>query len=101
MARCECGLVSAGCKGVPTRRRKAARQTGAEVRPTNRPHGQKPRFAGSDGRFQLSNYLNSPCSTSHKGEAAFLRLAASIERITQARSLPDPQLTFQMTSRTS
>ena len=44
----------------------------------------------------LSNYLTYALLNQPKVEAAYYDWRASIERITQARSLPDPQLTFQM-----
>ena len=89
-------LVWAGCKGVPTRSEKAARQQAHEVAANYRPHGQKPPLPVLTADSSLSNYLAFAMLNQPKVEAAFYDWAASIERITQARSLPDPQLTFQM-----
>ncbi|MEI6779546.1 MAG: TolC family protein [Verrucomicrobiota bacterium] len=44
----------------------------------------------------LSNYLTYALLNQPKVEAAYYEWSASIERITQARSFPDPQFTFQM-----
>jgi outer membrane protein TolC len=44
----------------------------------------------------LSNFLTFAMLNQPKVESAYYDWAASVERITQARSLPDPQLTFQM-----
>jgi len=89
-------LVSAGCNGVPTRSENAARQQAHEVAANYRPRGQKPPLPVLTADSSLSNYLAFAMLNQPKVEAAFYDWAASIERITQARSLPDPQLTFQM-----
>jgi len=44
----------------------------------------------------LSNFLAYAMLNQPSVEAAYYDWAASVERITQARSLPDPQFTFQM-----
>src|SRR5208282_1437553 len=44
----------------------------------------------------LSNYLSYALLNQPRVEAAYYDWLASIERITVERSLPDPQLTFQM-----
>ena len=89
-------LAAAGCKGVPTRSEKAARQQAHEVAANYRPRGQRPPLPVLTADSSLSNYLAFAMLNQPKVEAAFYDWTASIERITQARSLPDPQLTFQM-----
>src|SRR6185369_5203902 len=44
----------------------------------------------------LSNFLTYAMLNQPKVEAAYYDWAASIERITQARSFPDPQFAFEM-----
>ena len=89
-------LALSGCVGVPTRSEKSARQQAQAVAADYRPHGQKPALPVLTAESGLSNYLAFAVLNQPKVEAAFYDWAASIERITQARSLPDPQLTFQM-----
>ena len=86
----------AGCKGFPTKTEKAARRQAQAVADAYRPHGQKPPLPVLTADSSLSNYLTFAMLNQPKVEAAFYDWAASIERITQARSLPDPQVTFQM-----
>ena len=90
------GLLLAGCKGIPTRTEKEARQQVKAVAADFRPHGKKPSLPVLTSDSSLSNYLAFAMLNQPKVEAAFYDWAASIERITQARSLPDPQLTFQL-----
>jgi outer membrane protein, heavy metal efflux system len=89
-------LALTGCKGVTTRGEREARRQMSAVTGTYRPHGQKPPLPVLTANSSLSNYLAFAMLNQPKVEAAFYDWAASIERITQARSLPDPQLTFQM-----
>jgi outer membrane protein TolC len=89
-------LAVTSCKGIPPRgEREARRQMSAETR-TYRPHGQKSPLPALTPESSLSNYLAFAMLNQPKVEAAFYDWLASIERITQARSLPDPQFTFQM-----
>ena len=89
-------LLFSGCKGFSTKSEKEARQQVQVVGANYRPHGQKPPLPVLTADSSLSNYLTFAMLNQPKVEAAFYDWAASIERITQARSLPDPQLTFQM-----
>lgn len=90
------GGLLAGCKGIPTKGEKAARRQAEEAAKTYRPHGDKPALPELTTDSGLSNYLAFAMLNQPKVEAAYYDWLASIERITQARSLPDPQLTFQM-----
>jgi outer membrane protein TolC len=89
-------LVLAACKGVPTRSEKQARQQYQTVARTYRPHNQKPTLPVLSANSSLSNFLAFAMLNQPKVEAAYYDWVASIERITEARSLPDPQITFQM-----
>jgi cobalt-zinc-cadmium efflux system outer membrane protein len=89
-------LLLAGCKGVPTRGEKEARGQAQTVAASYRPAGQKPALPLLTASSGLSNYLAYALLNQPKVEAAYYDWRASIERITQARSFPDPQFTFQM-----
>ena len=90
------GLLLAGCKGIQTAGEKEGRRNARSVGASYRPHGQKPQLPSLSADSSLSNFLAFAMLNQAKVEAAYYDWAASIERITQARSLPDPQLTFQM-----
>ena len=90
------GLLAAGCKGIPTKGEKAARQEIETVAAQYRPDGQKPALPILTPDSGLSNFLAYAMLNQPSVEAAYYDWAASVERITQARSFPDPQFTFQM-----
>lgn len=85
-----------GCRGIPTKSEKEARDNIQDVSFDYRPHGKKPALPVLTADSSLSNFLAFAMLNQPKVEAAFYDWAASVERITQARSLPDPQFTFQM-----
>ncbi|MGO8675029.1 MAG: TolC family protein [Limisphaerales bacterium] len=89
-------LLLAGCKGFPTQSEKEARGQAQTVASAYRPHEQKPALPVLTTTSSLSNYLSYALLNQPKVEAAYYNWSASIERITQARSFPDPQFTFQM-----
>ena len=89
-------LLLAGCKGISTRGEKEARSQAQSVAASYRPQGQKPTLPLLTASSSLSNYLTYALLNQPKVEAAYYEWSASIERITQARSFPDPQFTFQM-----
>jgi outer membrane protein TolC len=88
------GLVLAGCRGIQTSGEKQARQdfgaVAGQYRPANRPALPELTPDSSLSNFVASALLNQP-----QVATAYYDWAASIEGITVARSLPDPQLTFQ------
>jgi outer membrane protein TolC len=90
------GLVFVGCKGVPTRSEKAARKQLETVESDYRPQGHKPALPVLTPDSGLSNFLAYAMLNQPAVEAAYYDWAAAVERITQARSFPDPQFTFQM-----
>src|SRR4051812_19878998 len=89
-------LLMDGCMGIPTKAEKEARQQQIAVSETYRPHGLKPELPELTPQSNLSNFLTYALLNHPKVEAAYFDWLASIERITQSRSVPDPQFTFQM-----
>jgi len=85
-----------GCKGIPTKSERQSRADLKAVTQTYRPDGQKPVLTPLTATSSLSNYLTYALLNQPKVEAAYYDWAASVERITTARSLPDPQFAFQM-----
>ena len=90
------GLVLTGCKGVAVKGEKEARRQTREVAAYYRPHGQKPPLPVLSTNSSLADFLTYALLNQPQVEAAYYDWLAAVERITVARSLPDPQLTFQM-----
>jgi len=86
----------AGCKGLPTRGEKAARAKLGEVAETYRPAGRKPELPRLTTQSDVGDFLQYAMLNQPQVEATYYDWSASVERITTARSRPDPQLTFQM-----
>lgn len=86
----------AGCRGTLVQGEKEARQQAEQVTEQYRPNGQKPSLPVLGPDSALSDYLTYALLNQPKVEAAYFDWLASVERITVQRSLPDPQLTFQM-----
>lgn len=86
----------AGCKGVPTKAEKEARRQIQEAGAHYRPNDHKPALPVLTTNSTLGDYLTFALLNQPGVEAAYYDWEASVERITTARSLPDPQLTFQM-----
>lgn len=84
-----------GCKGIPTQGEKAARQDMRAVTLSFRPRGQQPVLPTLSTNAALDDYLRFAMLNQPSVAAAYFDWAASVERITIERSLPDPQLTFQ------
>jgi outer membrane protein, heavy metal efflux system len=85
-----------GCTGIPAKGEKAARQQIRETASSYRPHGQRPTLPILTTNSTLGEFLTYAMLNQPTVEAAYYDWAASVERITTARSFPDPQLTFQM-----
>jgi outer membrane protein TolC len=85
-----------GCKGTPTKGERAARQQALAVGAAYRPGGQRPVLPVLTTNSGLQEFLTCALLNQPQVEAAYYDWLASVERITPARSLPDPQLTFQM-----
>ncbi len=84
-----------GCKGIPTKGERAARQDLKTVGDAYRPQHQRPTLPTLQTNASLSNFLYFAVLNQPQVEAAYYEWAASVERITRERSLPDPRLTFQ------
>lgn len=85
-----------GCKGLPVRGEKEARQQVADVSESYRPGGRKPALPVLSTNSTLADFLTFALLNQPTVEATYFDWLASVERITVQRSLPDPQLTFQM-----
>ena len=85
----------AGCRGIQTPGEKQARQDFGAVAGQYRPDQHPPILPELTADSSLSNYLAFALLNSPTVEAAYYDWAASVENITVARSLPDPQITFQ------
>jgi outer membrane protein TolC len=90
------GIMLAGCRGIPTAAERAAREEARAYAWDYRPDGKRPPLPVLTADSSLSNFLTYAMLNSPKIEAAYYDWLASIERITQARSFPDPQFAFQM-----
>ncbi|HOX59313.1 MAG TPA: TolC family protein [Candidatus Paceibacterota bacterium] len=89
-------MLLAGCRGVPAKGEKEARRQVQAVASTYRPEGRKPALPALTSQSSLSNFLTYALLNQPKVAAAYFDWVASVERITVQRSLPDPQLTFEM-----
>ncbi len=89
-------IFLAGCKGFPTQSEKEARRQLQDTAATYRPDGRKPTLPVLTTNSSLAEFLTFALLNQPQVEAAYYDWAASVERITTARSLPDPQFTFQM-----
>src|SRR5262249_12593330 len=89
-------VLIAGCKGIASKTEKEARQRLQKEGDTYRPNGQKPQLPALSTNSGLADFLAYALLNQPKVEATYFDWLASVERITVQRSLPDPQLTFQM-----
>ncbi|KAB2639434.1 MAG: TolC family protein [Verrucomicrobia bacterium] len=89
-------LLLTGCTGFSTPGERAARSRAETAAARYRPNGHKPTLPQLTATSSLRNFLTFALLNQPKVEVAYYDWRASIERITQARSLPDPQFTFQM-----
>src|SRR5579883_3350046 len=85
-----------GCKGIPTPSEKAARYDLERVSAVYRPGGLPPVLPVLTSNSSLSNFIEFAFLNQPAVSAAYYDWVASVERITQARSFPDPQFAFQM-----
>ena len=89
-------LFFSGCTGIQTQDERQAREQMQAVSGDYRPGGQKPALPVLTTNSGLGDFLSYAMLNQPKVEAAYFDWVASVERITVQRSLPDPQLTFQM-----
>lgn len=90
------GIIAlAGCRGISTPGERNARAGLQSVAKVYRPDGPRPQLPALTADAGLDVFVQYALLNQPRVEAAYYDWAASIERITTARSLPDPQLTFQ------
>lgn len=84
-----------GCTGAPTASERQARSDVDTVRSMYRPGEAKPTLPNLSKDSPLADYLRFAMLNNPRVEAEYYSWAASVERITGARSLPDPRITFE------
>jgi cobalt-zinc-cadmium efflux system outer membrane protein len=87
--------INSGCRGVPTRSEKAARNDLKVVTQAYRARDNRPELPELQTNSSLGDFLQFAMLNQPRVEAAYFDWAAAVERITVERSLPDPRLTFQ------
>ena len=88
-------LLAMGCRGIPAAGEKSARRDLAAVEGKYRPGQRQPALPVLTADTGLGDFMAYALLNSPNVEAAYEDWAASVERITVERSLPDPKLTFQ------
>jgi len=89
-------FLAAGCRGIPTRDERAARQHLEVLRGQYRPGDQRPQLPNLDASAGLETLLTYAMLNHPRVEAAYFDYAAAVQRITLERSLPDPRLTLEL-----
>ena len=87
-------LLAGGCKGTAPSSERDARRDFSSVRAAYRP-GDRPALPALTTNASLGDFLTYAMLNQPQVEAAWHDWDASVESITAARSLPDPQLTFE------
>lgn len=87
-------VLLAGCTGVPTREERTVQQRLESVATLYRPGDARPQLPALKAESPLGDFLAHAMLSQPQVEAAYYDWAASVRRITTARSLPDPRLTF-------
>lgn len=88
-------VALAGCTGTPTASERQSRADVEAVRSKYRPGEAKPTLPNLSKDSPLADYLRFAMLNNPRVEAEYYAWAASVERITGARSLPDPRITFE------
>lgn len=88
-------LLFSGCKGFTQPGERAARKQISTVKQTYRPNNQRPALPTLTTNSPLSDFITYAMFNQPQVEANYDDWAASVERITVERSLPDPKLTFE------
>jgi outer membrane protein TolC len=89
-------LALTGCNGISTRGEREARHQAGAVKTAYRPNDQRPALPDLTTNSSLGDFLTYAMLNQPQIEAAYYDWMGSVESITVARSLPDPQLTFQL-----
>lgn len=87
-------LLLAGCTGIPTPGERRTRQDLETVGEVYRPQHERPTLPALRAESGLGDFLQFAILNQPQVEAAYYDWAASVERITVERSLPDPKLNF-------
>ena len=90
------GVLLAGCKGIAPQSERQARQDLGAVRDVYRPPDRPRPLPALTTNSPMADFLRFAMLNQPRVEAAYFEWAASVERITRERSLPDPRLTFEM-----
>ena len=88
-------LALTGCKGSPQPGEREARRQMSVVTGAYQPNGQRPALPDLTINSSLADFLTYAMFNQPQVEVAYYDWAAAVENVTVARSLPDPQLTFQ------
>lgn len=88
-------LLFSGCKGITQPGERASREQFSEVAKTYRPDGKRPALPNLSTNSPFADFLTYAELNHPQVEANYYDWAASVERITVERSLPDPKLTFE------
>ncbi len=88
-------LILAGCVGVRTAGERDARKNQQTIQKVYRPGDQRPTLPTLTTNSPLGDFLLFAMLNQPQVEAAYYDWAASVQRITVERSLPDPRLTFE------
>ena len=89
-------LLLSGCEGVPTEGERRAQQDLQTIAAAYRPQHQRPPLPQLQSSDSLSTFLQFAILNQPRVEAAYYDWAATVRRITVARSLPDPEFRFEM-----
>ena len=85
----------AGCVGVLHESERAARRDQQALAELYRPENKRPALPDLSTNSDLGDFLRYAMLNQPKVEAAYYDWMAAVERITTARSLPDPRFTFE------
>jgi outer membrane protein TolC len=88
-------LLFSGCKGITQPGERASREQISTVARDYRPDEHRPALPCLTTNSPLGDFLTYAMFNHPRVEANYYDWAASVERITVERSLPDPKLTFE------
>jgi len=88
-------LLLAGCNGLRQPGERESRQQLSAAAANYRPNDRRPALPNLTTNSTLADFLTFALLNQPQVEAAYYDWAASVERITIERSLPDPRLTFE------
>lgn len=89
-------LMLPGCEGVPTEGERRANHDLQTVAAAYRPQHQRPILPPLQSSDSLTTFVQFAVLSQPRVEAAYYDWAATVRRITVARSLPDPEFRFEM-----